>query len=199
MVINSVTAFSIFFFLRRIAADITIVIICPHQRQLFRHLQTAVIKLEHFLIRDECHHRIVPQRLLQNFLLVTDHHRKQLYFGLPFLFRSLPLQSAGLKTGIMDAPHPERIAHFKLPVLFHALAPVFFQDLPVLSRNRIIIYCVLISLFFNPRLPFPVVRTHQHITMGSTDHDPHALRKRPVFRHHIEGIYMHGGPDIIPF
>ena len=126
-----------------------------------------------------------------------NHGREQFYLGRYLLFLGLPLQSAGLKTGIMDSPHPERIAHFKIPVLFYAFPPVFLQNLPVFSRNGIIIFCVPISFLFNPRLPFPVVRTHEHITMRGTDYNSHAFRKRPVFRHHIKRINVHGGPDII--
>ena len=99
----------------------------------------------------------MAQGFLQDFPLVPDDRLQQLHLGgLPFFLRKLQ-DGLRLKAGIMDAPHAQGIADLKIPVLLHALPPVFLQNLPVSSGDGIIIHRVGISLFRNPGLPLPVV------------------------------------------
>ena len=139
----------------------------------------------------------MSQSFLQDFPLIPDDRFQQLHLGgLPFFLRELH-DGLRLKAGIVDSPHTQGIADLKIPVLLHALPPVFLQNLPVSSGDGIIVCRIGISLFRNPGLPLPVVGTHQHIAVGGSHHNAHPVRQRAVFLFHVEGIDVHGRPDVI--
>ena len=139
----------------------------------------------------------MPQRLLQDFPLIPDDRFQQLHLGSLTLFLRKLHDSLRLKAGIVDAPHAQSIADLKIPVLLHALPPVFLQNFPVSSGDGIIIYRIGISLFRNPGLPLPVVGAHQHVTVRGSHHDTHPVGQRSVFLFHVKGVDVHGRPDII--
>ena len=197
MVIKAVPAAALFLRLRRITADIAVVVIGPHQRHVLRHLQPGIVQIQDLLIGNEGHHGLLSQNVLQDPSLVMDDRFQQLHLGrLPLLLRKL-LDGLRLKAGIVDAAHAERIADLEIPVLLHALPPVFLQDLPVPSGDGIIVHRVGIALFRDPGFPLPVIGAHQHVAVGGSGHDPHPVRQRPVFPFHVKGIDVHGRPDII--
>ena len=197
VVVKSVPAAALFLLFRRITADIAVVVVGPYQRHVLRHLKPRVVQLQYLLVGDEGHHGIVPQGVLQDFPLIPDDRFQQLHLGgLPFFLRKLH-DGLRLKARIVDSSHTQGIADLKIPVLLHALPPVFLQNLPVPSGDGIIVDRVGIPFFRDPGLPLPIVGAHQHVAVGGSHHNAHPIRQFSVFSLHIEGIDVHGRPDII--
>ena len=166
VIIDAGSSLSFLFFFIIQPGYITIIIITPHNRYIFRYFKTVIIYIEHLLIGHESLRNpgnIGFQRLSKQSSLVSYHLRQYL---------CLFVQAPGtLHFTIMNSTHPDSIYIFRMLQLIQTFHP---KGLYFFLVSHIII-C------FSPGfIPFTICVSHQWLTMGSSHYDT-------IFISHLSG------------
>ncbi len=166
MIIDSIASRTCAFFSSREMADITIIIITPHQRHIIRHLQSGMINIEHFFIGNK-NLRDFSYLFINVFLNQPALIRKHtIYHGLLFLHCLCSLHLA-----IVHTTHTQRIEYFLTCHFFDTVFPEFINC-------RSIIYIIISPL--SSSLPLAGSIASHRFAMGSANEDSIFLRSFPV-------------------
>ena len=183
VVIYSSTALALLLLCIRKAGQVAIVVITPHQGDIIRHPQAALINLQHLLVRDEyLWHllHILAIILLYEFPLVVDYLLQAVQLLL-WCFHAL-------HRTIMNASHAYSKEFFRALHLFQALCPVFLYCFAI---GDIVICPTLLHL------PFSHIIAQERLTMAC------AYQNAEGIGHFFVSLYceeartdiMHSRPD----
>ena len=195
MVVEPVAAGPVQLGARRVAPDVSEVVVGPHDGDVIGKLEPAVIEGKDLLVGDEQLQAVaaaVAELVDKEAPLVGDDAAEQVDprpVPTDLGERVVPVDRGGGEAGVVDAAHADGPRHLVAAVLPDTPTPVLDELVAVAAGKGVVVGC--------PALELVLVAAQEHVAVAGADDDAEVVCQASVRRIEVEGVDVHGRPDVV--